>query len=165
MKHLIKKIKFNDGKDANSMLMKKLCYNFFQSGKLVTTQAKAKAMKSLLDILVAKSTEESESNKRYMQRYITDAKLRKALFEQVGKKAAGIQGGYVRLVREHIRRNDGSQMTRVEWAHDLSLDLKVKEEPKAAKKAPAKKAAQESLSPSGSKPKAKKEVTKEEAAK
>jgi large subunit ribosomal protein L17 len=154
MKHLIKKIKFNDGKDANSMLMKKLCYNFFQSGKLVTTQAKAKAMKSLLDTLVAKTIEQSESNKRYMQRYVSDAKLRKALFEQVGKKAAGIQGGYVRLVRDHVRTNDGAQMTRVEWAHDITLELKAKEEPKAkkteAKKVPAKEA------------KAKKEVTKEE---
>lgn len=152
MKHLIKKIKFNDGKDANSMLMKKLCYNFFQSGKLVTTQAKAKAMKSLLDTLVAKTIEESESNKRYMQRYVSDAKLRKALFEQVGKKAAGIQGGYVRLVRDHVRTNDGAQMTRVEWAHNITLELKAKEESKKIKKAePAKKA-----------PAVQKEVKKEE---
>lgn len=153
MKHLIKKIKFNDGKDANSMLMKKLCYNFFQSGKLVTTLAKAKAMKSLLDTLVAKTREESESNKRYMQRYVTDVKLRKALFEQVGKKASGIQGGYVRLVRDHIRPNDGAQMTRVEWAHDITLELKPKEEVKKAE--PAKKA-------DANEAKAKKEVKKEE---
>lgn len=158
MKHLIKKIKFNDGKDANSMLMKKLCYNFFQSGKLVTTQAKAKAMKSLLDTLVSKSREESESNKRYLQRYITDAKIRKALFEQVGKKAAGINGGYVRLVRQHERANDGAQMTRVEWAHDLTLELKAKEEPKKAAKAEKK------VTKPAAKPK-KEAVTKEESAK
>ena len=163
MKHLIKKIKFNDGKDANSMLMKKLCYNFFQSGKLVTTRAKAKAVKSLLDTLVSKSLEQSESNKRYMQRYVTDAKIRKALFEQVGKKAAGINGGYVRLIKDHIRPNDGSQMMKVEWAHDLTLELKAKEEPKKAKKAGAKEEKTEKK-PVAAKAK-KTEVTKEEAAK
>ena len=55
MKHQISKVKFRGGKDANKMLIKKLLYNFFSHGSIVTTAAKAKALKMFVEKLVEKT--------------------------------------------------------------------------------------------------------------
>lgn len=130
MKHQIKKIKFRGGKDANTMLVRKMCSNFISHGTLTTTQAKAKMMKSVLDTLIAKTGERTEGNKNYMLRILADAKLVDRLFTQLGPKTKDIKGGYVTLRRDKIRMNDGSQMVQVTWAHDLGALLKTVEEPK-----------------------------------
>ncbi len=122
MRHRIHKIKFHSGSDSNQMILKKMLRNFFLSSHLVTTEKRAKILKSSLDRIVGKTRVETESNRNYVLRYITEPKIMKALFSQVGPAVKEIAGGYVRIVRKNQRENDASMMVRVEWAHPVIID-------------------------------------------
>jgi large subunit ribosomal protein L17 len=145
MKHQVKKATFGHGQDANQALFRKMLYNFLTRGTLTTTHTKAKAVKSLLDKVVGKLDEKTESNKNFVMRYVQDKRLLKDMFEQVGPVAAKVRGGYVTITRMHVRTSDGAQMSKLEWTHDIKITAPVEEKkekkaPKtsATKKAPAK---------------------------
>ena len=146
MKHRTKLIKFHSGKDSNKMILRKMMTNFFTHSHIVTTERRGKILKRFLDIAVAKTREESESNKNYLLQYFPSKTFVATLFAQVGPAVKDIVGGYVRVVRMNQRDNDGSMMVRVEWAHPVVVDWggkKVKaekpEKKAASKKTPAKK--------------------------
>ena len=119
MKHQVSKVKFRAGKDANKMLIKKLVYNFFSHGSLVTTAAKAKTLKMFVERLVEKTKEETTANKNYMLRYINSKDLLKHLYANVGPVVKDVRGGYVRIEKLHQRMSDGSPMARVSWAYPI----------------------------------------------
>lgn len=121
MRHQTKKIKFKDGQDSNTMIMRKLMYNFLRSAHLTTTEKKAKALKMYMDIVVSKSKEKTEANKNFMLAYLPN-KMIKVLFEQVGPAVAKINGGFIKTTRLNQRLTDGSLMVKVQWAHPVVID-------------------------------------------
>ena len=62
MKHRIAKRKFGNGYDANKMLMRQLCRNFFLEQKSTTTKERAKAMQIVIEKMVSKAKAKSEAN-------------------------------------------------------------------------------------------------------
>ena len=60
MIHGVKKSKFKGGQDSNSMIMRKLMYNFVRFAHVTTTEARAKALKSELDRALTKTKEKTE---------------------------------------------------------------------------------------------------------
>ena len=141
MIHGVKKIKIKGGQDSNSMIMRKLMYNFVKFAHVTTTEARAKALKSTLDKVLGKTKEKTESNKNYLLGYFQQKKVVDTLFEQVGPVISKIIGGYVKLVRKNLRINDGSMMVDVRWAHPVVIEWKdeMKVEPKKVTKAASKK--------------------------
>lgn len=131
MKHRVKKAKFGHGLDANNALFRKMCYNFFSHGKLTTTLARAKAVRSMIDTLVSRMDEPTLNNKNYVYAVVQDKPMVEKLFEKVGPVAKNIRGGYVTMQRVHVRTNDGAQMAQIAWAHDITL---VDAQPEAPKK-------------------------------
>lgn len=122
MIHKTKKIKFNNGQDANAMLMRKLMYNFLRNSRITTTEAKAKALKTYMDRVVSKAKEKTEANKNYLLRFFNDKKTISVLFDQVGPAIAKINGGFVKIVRENRRENDGAMKVQLLWAHPVVID-------------------------------------------
>lgn len=133
MIHKTNKVKFNNGQDANQMLMRKLAYNFLHNAGIKTTEAKAKALKTYMDRIVSKSKEKSEANKNFLMKYFDDKKTISALFDQVGPAVAKINGGFVKIVRLNQRENDGSMMVKLLWAHPVVIDWEDKKEDKEPK--------------------------------
>lgn len=134
MKHKIKKTKIRFGKDANTMLLRKLSVNFLKHGHLTTTKAKAKELKSFLDSLLNKVKEDSEVNKRIVFQVLQNKDTTKNLFTQMSDDAKKIQGSYLSIKPEKIRTSDGAPMVKVQWAHEFFKPV-VEEKPKAEKKA------------------------------
>lgn len=136
MKHRVKKAKFGHGLDANNALFRKMCYNFFSHGKLTTTVARAKAVRSMIDTLVSRMDEPTLNNKSFVYKVVQDKALVEKLFEKVGPVAKVTRGGYVTLQRTHVRANDGAEMAQIAWAHDITL-VDAPEAPKKEAKKPA----------------------------
>lgn len=124
MRHRSKKIKIRLGIDANKMLLRKLMFNFFKSGKITTTQAKARILKTSIEKVVEKAKEQTESNKNYLLSNLNDKVLVKTLFETVGPIMKNRVGGYVSQSKLHERESDGTLMVRLEW---ISPVVEVKE--------------------------------------
>ncbi len=121
MNHQSHKTRFGNGRDADRMLMRKLCYNFLRSGKLTTTYPKAKALKTHLDKLVSRLSDTTESNKKYVAQRVLDARMQKDLFVQLADHAQKINGGYVSIERGLPRSSDGAVMATLTWAHGISF--------------------------------------------
>jgi len=138
MRHGVKKIKFNWGKDANKMLMRKLAINFLSKNYLQTTLSKAKALKPYLEKLVSKMKVKSEANKNYLLRYLGDEKIINNGFKVIGPALSKINGGYVRIVKMNMRSADGATMARIAWAYPVVLEevkkIKKDEKPNPANK-------------------------------
>jgi len=137
MIHRTKKIKFHSGADSNKMILRKMLRNFFLNSHLETTEKRAKILRSSLDRLIGKSRVESEANKNYILRYITEQEIVRALFAQVGPAVKDIAGGYVRLIRKNQRQSDAAMMVRVEWAHPVIIDWGDTKKKEAVKKTKA----------------------------
>ncbi|MBI3366520.1 50S ribosomal protein L17 [Candidatus Roizmanbacteria bacterium] len=139
MYHRIKKIKFRAGKDANRMLVKKLLFNFLSVGKITTTLKKTKVLKSVVEKLVEKAKKNTEANKNYILRLITDKKTIRFLFDTIGPTLRDKNGGYVKVVRLGSRSSDGSEMARLEWAYPIVIETSIKEPSKKSEKKVTKK--------------------------
>ncbi len=133
MRHQIKKIKFKGGYDANRMLLRKLAKNFLNNGYLVTTIKKAKILKSHLDKLITKTKEKKEANKNYLLKYLGDIRLVKKLFDLIGPQLKDLSSGYVTIIKQKHRDNDGSLMKKIFWSKPVIYNLEKKEVKKEVK--------------------------------
>lgn len=119
MRHRVKKIKFNFGKDANKALIRKLAINFLDKGYLQTTLTKAKILKSYIEKLVTKMKIKNESNKNYLLKYLGNKKIVEDGFDRIGPALLKVQGGYVRIIKIGTRNNDGSLLAKIEWVYPV----------------------------------------------
>ena len=132
MKHGVKGTKFGKGYDSNKMLMRKLVYNFFMHGKIVTTDAKAKAVKPLIDRLATKLQNLTEANKNYILRYINHPTMVKAMYDQISPAIKGRTSGFVRNVRVSQRKSDNALVSRIEWVDPVVFEYGTPKKSKAA---------------------------------
>ena len=138
MKHKIKKIKVSGGQDANQMLVRKLAMNFLVSSKIVTTEKKARILKSFMDRVISKARNKTEANKNVLLRYFPKKYVVNELFAQASAVFANRDGGYVRVIRLNQRANDGAMMNQVEWVEPITFDFtskvkKTEDKPKKVK--------------------------------
>ena len=136
MKHSVKKIKVRGGKDANKMLVRKLAMNFLTSSKIVTTDKKARILKTFIERIITKAKDRTEANKNVLLQYFPKKAIVEELFTQASAVFAGRTGGYVRIIKLNQRANDGAMMTQVEWVEPITFnfDKKTAEKTKKTKK-------------------------------
>lgn len=127
MKHRVAKRKFGFGYDANKMLLRQLCRNFFIENTLTTTKQRAKAAQITVEKLVSKSKVKSEANKNYILKFFGEQALVDRLFDVVGPALTNIKGGYTRLTLNAQRQSDGAMMAKLSWAHPVVVEKKQEE--------------------------------------
>lgn len=141
MKHRIAKRKFGNGYDANKMLMRQLCRNFFLEQKTTTTKERAKAMQIVIEKMVSKAKAKTEANKNEILKYFGEQALVDRLFETVGPAFEKINGGYTKVSLIAQRQSDGAMMAQITWAHPLTKEtapVKKEEVTKEVKEVTAK---------------------------
>jgi len=126
MKHRIAKRKFGYGYDANKMLMRQMCRNFFLEQKSTTTKERAKAMQMAIEKLVSKAKVKTEANKNYILSFFGEQVLVNRLFNTVGPAFEKIHGGYTKITLLEQRQSDGAMMAQITWAHPLTKEIEVK---------------------------------------
>jgi len=130
MKHRVAKRKFGQGYDANKMLMRQLCRNFFIEQKTTTTKERVKAMQIVIEKLVTKAKSKTEANKNIILSYFGEKALVDRLFNTVGPAFEKINGGYTKMTLLKQRQSDGAMMAELTWAHPF---VQEKKEVKASK--------------------------------
>jgi large subunit ribosomal protein L17 len=122
MRHRIKKAKFGFGQDSNSMLIKKLVANFLVSGKMTTTKQKGKAAQSALERLVTKAKTNTQADRNFILRRVTNETVLNTLVKVVGPALKEVKSGYTKAVLLGQRPSDGAQVVRLEWAYPVVLE-------------------------------------------
>ena len=110
--------------------------------RIVTTEAKAKALKPYLEPLVTKSKEDTTHNRRVVFSYLKDKNAVSELFRTIAPKVADRPGGYLRILHVGFRQGDAAEMALIEFVdfNDAALEGAKKEAKKTTRRSRAKKA-------------------------
>src|SRR3989344_9347938 len=104
MRHLKKGRKFGRERNQRRALMKGLASSFFMSGKMKTTEAKAKELRPFVEKIITRAKSSSQADKRIISSLLGDRVARKVAEE--AKKFSGRAGGYTRVIKLGERKSD-----------------------------------------------------------
>jgi large subunit ribosomal protein L17 len=100
-------------------LMGNLASQLITYKRIVTTLAKAKALRTFIEPLITKtkksaSKEQIMHNHRIVFSYLQDKSAVKELFTNIAPKVAGRPGGYTRIIKLGIRIGDNAERAMIE---------------------------------------------------
>ena len=82
---------------------------------IVTTEAKAKALRPIAEKCVTKAKKGGVHNQRQVISFIRDKDMAHKLFEDIGPRYADRNGGYTRILKLGPRHGDNAPMARIEF--------------------------------------------------
>ena len=82
---------------------------------IVTTEAKAKALRPIAEKMVTKAKKGGVHNQRQVVAYIRDKEMASKLFDEIGPRYAERPGGYTRILKLGPRHGDNAPMARIEF--------------------------------------------------
>ena len=143
MLHRIAGKKLGRTKNQRKALFKGLASSLILHEKITTTEAKAKAVKPMIEKLVTRAKSNSIHSRRMLMKEIGAENVVSKLLEVVGPKFKERSGGYLRVVRIGARAGDQAKMVSLMFVEDFSsialAKVKTSEEEKAiGEKAPKK---------------------------
>jgi large subunit ribosomal protein L17 len=95
-------------------MMANLCASLFAAEAIVTTEAKAKAMRPIAEKLITKAKKGGVHNHRQVVRFLRDREMSSKLFDDIGPRYADRPGGYTRILKLGTREGDNAPMARIE---------------------------------------------------
>ena len=95
-------------------LLSNLACQLIEHKRIVTTLAKAKALRVYVEPLVTKAKENSTHQRRVVFSYLQDKEAVKELFETISAKVAGRPGGYTRIIKLGTRVGDNAEQALIE---------------------------------------------------
>ncbi len=86
-----------------------------ETGAIVTTEAKAKALRPYVEKLITKAKHGSLHKQRQVVARIHDVDAAHRLFDEIGPRYADRNGGYTRILKLGPRPGDNAPMARIEF--------------------------------------------------
>jgi large subunit ribosomal protein L17 len=115
-------------------LLSNLAIELIRHKRIVTTLAKAKALRTYVEPLLTKSKENSTHQRRVIFSYLQNKEALKELFDVVSAKIADRPGGYTRILKLGIRVGDNAEKAMIELVDFNEIYGKGKGEATAAVK-------------------------------
>jgi large subunit ribosomal protein L17 len=81
---------------------------------IVTTEAKAKALRPVAEKVITKAKKGGVHNQRQVISFIRDKDMAFKLFDEIGPRYADRNGGYTRILKLGPRNGDNAPMARIE---------------------------------------------------
>ena len=107
------KRRFGRKRDQRRALLASLARALIVHGKIKTTQAKAKELRSYFEKLVTRAREDTIHNRRILTARLSDD-VAKKLIKDIAPRYKDRQGGYTRIVKLTPRQEDGAKMAIIE---------------------------------------------------
>ena len=110
------------GADAHHqrLMMANLAASLFAAEAIVTTEAKAKALRPIAEKLITKAKKAQDDDPmrvhriRQIQAYLGDREMTVKLVDQVAPRYLQRPGGYTRILKLGPRQGDNAPMARIE---------------------------------------------------
>jgi large subunit ribosomal protein L17 len=113
--------RFGGDAEHQKAMMGNLVASLIAAEAIVTTEAKAKALRPVVEKCVTKAKKASVDEDRsvYLQRqvvaFIRDKDMAHKLFADIGPRYADRSGGYTRILKLGPRHGDNAPMARIEF--------------------------------------------------
>jgi large subunit ribosomal protein L17 len=95
-------------------LLSNLTCQLIQHKRIVTTLAKAKALRQYAEPLLTKAKENTTHQRRIVFSYLQDKEAIKELFDVISARIAGRPGGYTRIIKLGTRPGDAAETALIE---------------------------------------------------
>lgn len=115
MRHRRKTVKLQRDSAHRRSLLANLACSLIEHGRIRTTLAKAKAMRSVADKLVTLGKRNTLHSRRQAVAFLRHKDPVKKLFDEIAPAAADRQGGYTRVIKLGQRQSDSAPMAFIEW--------------------------------------------------
>ena len=96
-------------------LLSNMAAELIMHKKIVTTLAKAKALRTYIEPLVTKGKDNTTHQRRVVFSYLQDKEAVNELFSTVAEKIAGRPGGYTRIIKLGARQGDNAETALIEF--------------------------------------------------
>ena len=106
--------RLGSGPTHQKQLLAGLAASLIWEEKVITTVAKAKAVRPLAEKLITKGKRGDLHARRQVLKLISDTEIVTKLFDEVGPRYEERNGGYTRIVRTGPRRGDNAEMAVIE---------------------------------------------------
>lgn len=106
--------------DHRKGLLRNMATSVILNGKIETTEMKAKELRTVVDELVTLAKRGDLHARRQAASYVRNVTNKEGktavqvLFDEIGPKYAGRNGGYTRVTKTTVRRGDGAPMAIIE---------------------------------------------------
>jgi large subunit ribosomal protein L17 len=115
-------------------LLSNLACELIAHKRIVTTLAKAKALRTYIEPLITKGKENTTHQRRVVFSYLQEKEAITELFSTIAEKIGGRPGGYTRVIKLGIRKGDNAEMGMIELVDFNEVYGKGKGEVKEAAK-------------------------------
>ncbi len=95
-------------------LLSNLACQLIEHKRIVTTLAKAKALRVYVEPLITKGRTNTTHQRRVVFSYLQDKEAVTELFSTVAEKIAGRPGGYTRIIKLGARTGDNAETAMIE---------------------------------------------------
>jgi len=139
MKHKIGFNKLNRTPAHRKAMLRNMATVLFKHERIVTTRAKAVECRREAEKMITRAKEDSVHNRREIAKSITDEAILAKLFTVIGPRMKERNGGYTRIMRIGMRKEDAADMVILELVDHAEDGKKAeREKRRAEKKAKAK---------------------------
>jgi large subunit ribosomal protein L17 len=95
-------------------MMANLAASLIAAEGIVTTEAKAKALRPIAEKLITKAKKGGLHNHRQVVSFLRDREMASKLFDEIGPRYEDRPGGYTRILKLGPRQGDNAPMARIE---------------------------------------------------
>jgi large subunit ribosomal protein L17 len=106
--------RFGGSAQHQRLMMANLVASLVAAEAIVTTEAKAKALRPVAEKMITKSKKGGLHNFRQVLAYVGDVEMTTKLFDEIGPRYADRPGGYTRILKLGPRQGDNAPMARIE---------------------------------------------------
>ncbi len=109
-----KATRFGGSAQHQKLMMANLIASLVAAEGIVTTEAKAKAVRPIAEKVITKAKKGGLHNYRQVLAYLGDVEMTTKLFEEVGPRYVERPGGYTRILKLGQRQGDNAPMAKIE---------------------------------------------------
>ena len=114
MRHQVYGRKLNRTSKQRKALFKNLVSSLFERGAIVTTEAKAKSIKGLVDTLIHKAQQGSVATARVLASFFGTRAIVARLMNEIAPAMKDRVSGFTRIIKLGNRRGDNAETVRIE---------------------------------------------------
>ncbi len=129
MLHRVAGKKLGRNKNQRTALFRTLANQLILHEKIVTTEAKAKAVKPIVEKLVTKAKVNTVHSRRLLLKKLVSENTVRKMLDIIGPKFKDRKGGYTKIVKLGNRVNDQAPMVALFFVEEVSSIALTEEKP------------------------------------
>jgi len=122
MRHKVKGRKFGRENDSRRLMLNNLVKSLVEHGKINTTQAKAKEIRSIAERIITYGKKDSVHHRRLTYKILQNRDLVKKVFDELAPQFKERNGGYTRVLKNGYRKGDSAPMAIIEFVKPTSKE-------------------------------------------